>query len=134
MSERRSKIKSVFIDPKLQVRYGALFMAVSILVHSVVTVIIVTLYSANMNSATPIPFPIMVAILVVLYLVIYGFSFVLGFLITHQLYGPLIRIENYLTSWKNGENPGELALRAGDDKRVQSIVQLLNDILKTRSH
>ena len=131
MNSNRRKLKSLLINPKAQIRYGMMFMAVSIIVHAVATVVVVTSYAAWLEGdleGYPMSVPAMAAVLFVVYLLLYGFSFVLGLLVSHRLYGPLVSFERHFENLKQGQYSSRISLRTEDDPKLKLLADHINEM------
>lgn len=127
----RRKWASLLVNPQLQVRYGAFFLAVSIVVHAVSTVVLTTYYATWMEGQRegyPISPPVLAGGLLLIYILIYGFSFVLGLLVTHRLYGPMVNIQRHFDSVRGGNLKSRVELRTEDDEIMKRLAGEINEL------
>lgn len=129
-NKNRRYIRNLLINPEAQIRYGLFFMAASILVHAVTTVLAIQIYAqftAPAAQEETMSFKFILSVIAVLYLVIYGFSFLLGLLISHRLYGPLVNIHRAMTKIKDGDFSARIVLRKNDDQKLKELADTINE-------
>jgi signal transduction histidine kinase len=129
MTKRKRRIRNLIINPQAQFRYGAYLMGVSIVVHGLMTFFIVRIYSTL--AATPanteaIPPMILIGITTLIYVAIYAFWFLLGSLIPHRLYGPLVNINRAVEKLKDGDYAARVVLRKHDDEKLKELATSIN--------
>lgn len=129
--QNRRNFRNILINPEAQIRYGMMFLAVSILVHAVTTVLVIQLYIAYRSEvieSSNLSMGFILSGMILLYLLLYGFSFLLGLLISHRLYGPLVNLERILVKLNRGEYSSRIVLRKYDDVKVKEIAELVNQL------
>ena len=71
---------------------------------------------------------LLVLLLVAVYILIYGFAFVLGLILSHRIYGPLVNFEKALRKFKEGDFSARVHLRKNDDGKLKEVAELLNSL------
>lgn len=123
--------KNLLVSPESQIEYGTLFLAVSIVVHAITTLICLETYAAWKAKAVEmngVPLAAMILALVLVYLLLYGFAFLLGLVISHRLYGPMVAVERFVARLREGDYSARLALRRRDDAKVRALADNLNEL------
>lgn len=128
----RRRIKNLIVSPTTQIRYGALFLALTIIANIVLTVLATNLYYSWMNGTMETSrSEVIVASLAfcfLAYILIYGFSFLLGLLISHKTLGPTVAIHRYIEQLQDGKYGDRLQLRDQDEPRMREIAEALNTL------
>lgn len=129
-SSRRRRIRNLIVSPATQIRYGALFLALTIAANIVLTALATNLYYAWMNGTMETSqkgvIVTSLALCVLAYILIYGFSFLLGLLISHKTLGPTVPIQRYIEQLQEGKYSDRLKLRDQDEPRMIEIANALN--------
>ncbi len=131
MSRNRRKLKNFLINPEQQIHYGTLFLAVSMSVHAIASGVVYALYMAwreQFISLTQTSLMIMIGGMVAVYMLLFAFSFVLGLMISHRLYGPLVAFEHHFRKVKNGDFTSRVALRKADDAKLKELAEMVNQM------
>ncbi len=131
MSENRRQFKNLLINPERQVHYGSVFLAVAIGVHSVATILMYFLYNAWTSQAfetSTFSMYLMIGGLVFIYLMVFGFAFMLGLVISHRIYGPLVNFDRHIANIKKGDYSSRIVLRKNDDIKLKQMADSLNDL------
>lgn len=136
---RRGGVKSMFVEPYLQVKLGLMFIVVN-LVFSVLILGVMgwfvwdvfgamsTYFELTKQEASPMFDKLQVPIFIVVFLVI-GFvitTLLISASYTHKIYGPLVSINRHLDELLEKKKPSPLVLREGD--QLQDLVQKLNQL------
>ncbi len=129
--KNRRHLKHFLIYPKAQIQYGSLFLAASILVHVVTTVIVVQFYQIYQSDQVSInrdTFLVTLGLLALNYILIYGFAFLLGLIISHRIYGPLVNFQRQIDRLKSGDLSARIVLRKNDDPRLKLLAESINQV------
>lgn len=129
--QNRRKIKNLLINPEQQIHYGTLFLAVSIGVHAVATGLVYALYVGWREDLIEISRSsmwMMIGGMIVVYGLLFVFSFVLGLMISHRLYGPLVNFQNHFQKVKAGDFSSRIVLRKLDDIKLKEIAEMVNQM------
>ncbi|MGZ3721962.1 MAG: HAMP domain-containing protein [Bdellovibrionales bacterium] len=128
----RRKFKNILISPDTQIHYGALFLALSTVINVVFTIMGSNIYYASVNGTmeqtNSFPMYLLFGSCIALYVLIYAFAFILGLIVTHKVFGPLVPIQRFLTEIKNGNYSSRIQLRTKDEPRLQEIAKSLNEL------
>ena len=130
LGHSRRRWKNLLISPASQVRYGTIFLALAIMSNVVLTLIATNIYFSWMNGTMETTkagvIVTSLALCLLAYILIYGFSFLLGLLISHKTLGPTVAIQRYIEKLKAGQYGDRLKLREQDEPRMQEIAEALN--------
>ena len=134
---RRGGVRSMLVEPYIQVRLGLMFIIVN-LIFSVLIFGVVAWYVSDVFGAlntyfqltgqesnltmSKLQVPLMIIGLLVLGFVATTFYVAVNY--TYKIYGPLISINRFLDDVLEGKRPGLLALREGD--QLQDLASKLN--------
>lgn len=134
---RRGGIRSMLVEPYIQVRLGLMFIIVnlifSILISGVVAWYVSDVFGAlntyfqltgQESSLTLTKLQLPLIIVGVLILGFVATTFYVSIHYTYKIYGPLISINRFLDDVLEGKRPGLLALREGD--QLQDLASKLN--------
>ncbi len=127
----RRRLKNLLINPEQQIQYGTLFLAVSIAVHAVATGLVYAVYVAWRDDLIDISqgsMWSMVAGMMVVYLLLFIFSFVLGLMISHRIYGPLVAFQHHFDAVKKGDFSSRVVLRKLDDVKLKELAEMVNQM------
>ncbi len=142
---RRGGVKSMLVEPYLQVKLGLMFILVN-MIFSVLILFTTGWYVFDIFGTMTSYFqltgqdagsmmgklqvPLAVVALLVLGFVATTLLFAVSY--THKIYGPLVSINRYLDEIIEGKKPAKLVLREGD--QLQDLATKLNIIAeKNRS-
>lgn len=130
MQERR-RLKNLFLFPESQVRYGILFLTLATFTHVALTIGALKIYSVwGTEEGDGGGFPIWIGVvaMALVYFVLQAFAFVLGILMSHKLFGPLVALRNFTRELKNGNYSGKVVLRTQDEPMLRELGDDLNAI------
>ena len=132
----RRKLKNLLIFPESQVRYGLVFLSLATFTHVALTVIVLKLYSEWQTSEGDVSAPIWVLLvgLFVLYFMLQAFAFVLGLLMSHKVFGPLVPIRKLVEDMKSGKPVTPVVLRKNDEPVMKELADDLNELAQKMSH
>jgi signal transduction histidine kinase len=130
MLQGRRKLKNLVLFPESQVRYGILFLALATFTHVILTVAVLKIYSGwnTKEEATNAPVWLLVAGMIVVYFILQAFAFVLGLLMSHKIFGPLVAIRNFVNEIKAGNYSNRVNLRKQDDPQLLALADALNSL------
>ena len=133
MSKNRRSLRNYLVSPDSQIRYGLLFLALSGSVHVVLTAVTVVAYGSLRATGEDAPLPMWIVVVFLLgaYLILQGFAFILGLIISHRIFGPLVPMMKFVEDMKNGDYSGRVILRSGDDQALQNFATALNELAET---
>lgn len=136
---RRGGVKSMLVEPYLQVKLGLMFILVnlvfSILIFGVMIWFVWDIFGALTTyfhltgqdaglAADKLQVPmIIVGLLVVAF---FGTTLRVAVSYTHKIYGPLVSINRFLDEVLEGRKPHRLTLREGD--QLQDLAAKLNQL------
>lgn len=137
---RRGGVKSMLVEPYIQVKLGLMFIIVN-LIFSVLISAVVAWYVSDVFSAlntyfqltgqesniamTKLQVPLTIIGILVLGFV--GTTFYVAVNYTHKIYGPMVSINRFLDDILEGKRPRLLALREGD--QLQDLATKLNQLV-----
>lgn len=130
-AQNRRRIKNILINPEQQIRYGTLFLAISMCVHALATGLVYMVYLAwrdQLVQVTSTSLYTMVGGMVLVYFLLFAFSFVLGLMISHRLYGPLVAFENHFKKLQSGDFSSRVVLRKADDDKLKELAEWVNQL------
>lgn len=140
---RRGGVKSMLVEPYLQVKLGLMFIIVniifSILIFGVLTWYVWDVFGALRSyfeltgqdagvAMDKLQFPLLFIGMLVLAFV--GTTIYVAVQYTHQIYGPLVSINRFLDDALEGRQPGRLALRESD--QLHELATKLNLLLEMK--
>ena len=131
MQRGRRKLKNLLIFPESQVRYGLVFLSLATFAHVTLTIAVLKIYSAwgtSEGELSSAPVWLLIAGLFLLYFLLQAFAFVLGLLMSHKLFGPLVAISKFAEDLKNGNYGERLRLRKTDDPALHGLADELNSL------
>jgi hypothetical protein len=127
-NERRKK---KLIEPRLQLRFAAIFItsaALAALVQTiVVTHLLLRVADGLQSDGVELKSRLLDVLggsLVVTLLLLVPLTLAVGITATHKVVGPLYRFRVYLTELASGANPGPCRIR--DDDELQDLCELMN--------
>lgn len=129
--KNRRNIRNLLIHPDAQLRYGTFFMGISILVHAVTVLVVTQVYSlikSQMDYGNGLSYSFLVGLVLFIYAALYGFSFMLGLLVSHRLYGPLVAINRAMNKIKDGDYSPRIVLRKNDDEKLKELAETINTL------
>jgi len=130
LGHSRRRWKNLLISPDTQIRYGALFLALAIMSNVALTLLATNIYFSWMNGTMDYSKTSVIvtslSLCLLAYILIYGFSFILGLLISHKTLGPTVAIQRYIEKLKEGKYGERMKLRESDEPRMQEIAEALN--------
>lgn len=100
-------------------------------VHALATGLVYMVYLAwrdQLVQLTQTSLYTMVGGMVVVYVLLFAFSFVLGLMISHRLYGPLVAFENHFKKLKQGDFSSRVVLRKADDEKLKELAEYVNQL------
>lgn len=128
-AQNRRRLRNLLINPEQQIHYGTLFLAVSMCVHAVATGVVYALYMAwrdDVIQLSQMSLLTMIGGMLTVYVLLFAFSFVLGLMISHRLYGPLVAMDHHLTAVEAGDFSSKITLRKLDDEKLKEIAEKIN--------
>ncbi len=131
MAQNRRRLKNLLINPEQQIRYGTLFLAVSMCVHAVATGLVYAIYVAwrdQIIQLSQTSLVTMVGGMIAVYFLLFAFSFVLGLMISHRLYGPLVAFEHHFRKVQEGDLNSRVVLRKADDVKMKELAEMVNQM------
>lgn len=130
----RRRLKSLLINPEAQIRFGSIFLAMTIVCNVVVTGFGLNLYYYLVNNSEEghaVGGSLLMMVVggcVLITLLTYCFAFVLGLIITHKIFGPLVPIQRALDQLKAGDYSARVLLREKDEEQMKQLATSINEL------
>lgn len=137
---RRGGVKSMLVEPYIQVKLGLMFIVVnlifSVLIFGVVAWYVwdvfgaLTTYFQLTGQESSIAMSKLQIPLIIISILVFGFvatTFYVAVNYTHKIYGPMVSINRFLDDVLEGNRPKLLALREGD--QLQELANKLNQLV-----
>lgn len=126
------RLKNLLINPEAQIRFGAIFLAMTIVSNVIVTAFGLNLYYYWANdperSGTGGLLMMVVGGCVLVTILTYCFAFILGLIITHKIFGPLVPIQRTLDQLKAGDYSARAVLREKDEQQMKRLAESVNEL------
>ena len=140
---RRGGVKSMLVEPYIQVRLGLVFVVVNLLfsvmiftvmgwyVYDVWTALTTYFNLSGQESSLALQ-KLQVPLAIITFLVVgfVGTTFYVAVHYTHKIYGPMVSINRFLDELLEGKRPKTLTLRDGD--QLQDLVMKLNQLAESK--
>lgn len=128
--QKQRRLKNILISPDSQIRFGAAYLAMTIIANVVVTALGLNLYYYWVNnSGGDMSFLAMIiGGCVVVTLAMYAFAFLLGLMVTHKIFGPIVPIQRTLNRLKAGEYSARIHLRKTDELQMKLLAESINEL------
>jgi HAMP domain-containing protein len=128
--KKRRSLRNILISPESQIRYGAIYLAMTIVANLAVTAFGLNLYYywVNNSGGGTILLAMIIGGCVVVTLAMYAFAFLLGLMITHKIFGPIIPIQRTLNQLKAGEYSARVTLRKTDEIQMKLLAESINEL------
>jgi hypothetical protein len=137
---RRKGVKSVLVEPYLQVKLGLMFLILNlvfaILIFSVYGYYIWDIYSTLSSyfsmhelNLDKFAWPVIAGISLIIFFV--ASTLFISVKYTHKIYGPLVSIHRFLDSWIKGQQPERLHIRESD--QLQELALKLNSLAEAHA-
>ena len=132
MAQGRRRLKNLFVFPESQIRYGILFLALATFTHVILTVAVVKVYGDWSTEEEPLSLPIwgLVVGIFFVYFILQAFAFVLGLLMSHKIFGPIVALRNFVAELNDGKYSGLVNTRKNDDAQIRALAEELNTLAK----
>lgn len=144
-SGRRGGMRSMLVEPYLQVKLGLIFILVNMIFSIMILGVtgwflsdifgtLTTYFQLTGQDAGSVTdklqFPLAVVGILVFGFVVTTLMFAVAY--THKIYGPLVSINRHLDEVLEGKRPSRLVLREGD--QLQDLATKLNLIADKKNH
>jgi HAMP domain-containing protein len=128
--QKRRRLKNILISPESQIRYGAIYLAVTIVANLAVTAFGLNLYYywVNDSGGGTSLLAMIIGGCVVVTLAMYAFAFFLGLMVTHKIFGPIVPIQRTLNQLKAGEYSARVTLRKADEIQMKMLAESINEL------
>ncbi|MFT4540759.1 MAG: hypothetical protein ACI835_003217 [Planctomycetota bacterium] len=134
MSAPKHKRKRILIEPRIQLKFAALFLSLACAAIAVQSIVIV---NSLQSVASELPHDgvaltqhipnILAKTILFTFALLLPLSFALGVRTTFGIVGPLYRFRNYLGDVASGKRTGRCSIRKADD--LHDLCSIINEVV-----